>query len=470
MNQTPAGMLTVNALTQAVREERIDTVIAAFPDMYGRLLGKRFTPSHFLEHVVPHGTHGCEYLLACDMEMDTVPGYRFTSWASGYGDCALIPDLDTLRQIAWLPKTALVFCDVLDERTQEPVAIAPRQILRRQVERAQEMGYQPQGMTEVEFFTFSETYRSAHQKGYQDLQTVCPYLEDYHLLQGTKEEELMADLRNCLDRSGVPVECTKGEAGAGQQELNLRYCEVLEAADRHSLYKQACKELAHSKGLAVTFMAKWHEQHAGSSQHIHLSLWTPGDEAEMPARNAFAGEQPMAAGLPTTCSATFRHFVGGLVAHVRELSLFLAPNVNSYKRYQAASFAPVRIAWAYDNRTTAFRVVGHGSSLRIECRVPGADANAYLALAALLAAGLDGLRQRTEPPPLFSGDAYQRGDLKRIPGSLREAIAIAQNSAFLREALGEAVVEHYLHFARVEQSKFDQVVTDWERARYFERV
>jgi glutamine synthetase len=390
------------------------------------------------------------------------------------------------------------------------------------------MGYGPKGMTEVEFFIFRETFESAHEKRYHHLRTFGHYIEDYHLFQGSKEEELMADLRRCLEASGVPVECSKGEWGPGQQELNLCYCDVLEAADRHTLYKQACKELAYQKGLAVTFMAKWHEDQAGSSQHIHLSLWEnspevgslvsglvgspevgscrnnqptsqpanqptsqppsanqptdqpppatspmplhPSSLIPHPDHNAFVGDQELAASLPVKCSDTFRHFMGGLLAHLREVTLFLAPNVNSYKRFQSASFAPTRIAWAYDNRTTAFRVVGQGSGLRVECRVAGADANPYLAFAALLAAGLDGLRQHTDPPPLFSGDAYQQEDLPQVPRSLPEALAVAENSTFLQEAFGEEVLEHYLHFARVEQRKFEEVVTDWERARYFERV
>jgi glutamine synthetase len=481
MPEPLSGLLTLEELTQSVQSGQIDTVIAAFPDMYGRLLGKRFAGPHFLDHVAPHGTHGCNYLLACDMDMDTVSGYQFASWAGGYGDFGLAPDWATLRRAAWLDRTALVLCDVVEEARQQPVEIAPRQVLRRQVERAEKMGYCPKGMTEVEFFIFRETFESAHEKRYHSLRTFGHYIEDYHLFQGSKEEELMADLRRGLEASGIPVECSKGEWGPGQQELNLCYCDVLEAADRHTLYKQACKELAYQKGLAVTFMAKWHEDQAGSSQHIHLSLWEDegegrgrkgreGEGGERTGHNAFVGDQELAAGLPVKCSDTFRHFMGGLLAHLREVTLFLAPNVNSYKRFQSASFAPTRIAWAYDNRTTAFRVVGHGSGLRVECRVAGADANPYLTFAVLLAAGLDGLRQRTDPPPLFSGDAYQQEDLPQVPRSLPEAIAVAEASAFLREAFGEEVLEHYLHFARVEQRKFEEVVTDWERARYFERV
>ena len=463
MTEKSAGKLTLEQLTHAVRDDEIDTVIAAFPDMYGRLVGKRFSAAHFLDQVADHGTHGCDYLLACDMEMDPVDGYQFTSWESGYGDFVLEPDVKTLHRAAWMEKTALVICDVLDENTNEPVEIAPRQMLRCQVERIAELGYVPKGATEVEFFIFKETYDTAGEKHYHDLNTFGRYIEDYHIFQGSKEEGLVGDLRRCLERSGIPVENSKCEWGPGQHELNLCYGEVLPAADHQVIYKQATKDLAYAKELAVTFMAKWDKDQSGNSQHIHLSLWD-GDQ------NVFEGDKELAPGLPIHCSETFLHFVGGQLANCRDLAIFLAPNVNSYKRYRASSFAPTQVAWAIDNRTTAFRVVGHGSSLRAECRIPGADANPYLAIAGLLAAGLDGIQKQTNPPPLYSGDAYQDTSLPQVPTSLIEAIALAEKSEFLRNAFGEEVVEHYLHFARIEQRKFDEAVTDYERARYFERI
>lgn len=457
----PTGMLTLPELRDCVGRGEIDTVIVALPDLYGRLVGKRVTAGFFLDHVAEEGMHACDYLLACDVEMDPVPGYRFTNWESGYGDFLCRPDLGTLRRAAWLPRTALVLCD---PRTDEgaPVEVAPRRILQRQLERARALGFSVQAAAEIEFYLFDESYEAIRQKHYHDLQTAAAFIEDYHVFQGTKEEEVVGTLRRALEASGVPVEATKGEWGPGQQELNLRYSDALSQADRALLYRHAAKEIAFAHGKAVTFMAKWDERHAGSSMHLHVSLQQADSR-----RSAFAGDQPLG---PVRGSEVFRGFLGGWMRHAREFAVCYAPYVASYKRYQSGSFAPTGIAWSHDNRTAGFRVVGRGESLRVECRIPGADANPYLALAAALASGLNGIEARVEPPPLFEGDIYQARGLPQVPGTLREAIGEFERSEAARAAFGEEVVEHLLHFHHTEQRKFDEVVTCWERARYFERA
>ena len=457
------GLLTREELAAQVRDGAIETVLVAIPDMYGRLVGKRYDAEYFLE-AADAGLHFCDYLLACDMEMDPVPGYRFASWEQGYRDAWAELDWATLRRASWLEKSALILGDV---RTHEGelVSVAPRSVLRRQLARAAEMGIVPLGASELEFFVFQETYASAHAKHYQDLQTFGTYIEDYHLFQGTKIEGLLGAIRAHLKNSGVPVEFSKGEWGAGQEEINIRYAELLPMADRTVIFKQLAKEVAFQQGLAVTFMAKWSAQHAGNSMHLHFSLW----DAES-GQSLFAGEGAPTDGMPVAASDTFRWALGGMLAHIRELSLFLAPTVNSYKRYQAASFAPTAIAWAYDNRTTGFRVVGRGPSLRVECRIPGADANPYLAFAALLAAALEGIAQQIEPPPIFTGDAYAAAELPHVPRTLTEALALWEQSDFARRVFGADVVAHYAHFARTELRKFQAAVTDWELRRYFERI
>jgi glutamine synthetase len=457
------GRLTLDGLVELVKGNEIETVLVVFPDLYGRLMGKRMTGRFFAESS-SHGMHACDYLLACDMEMDPVPGYAFTSWEQGYGDMVCVPDLGTLRRAAWLEKTAIVLCDIVDEKTGAPVEVAPRRVLTRQVERARQMGFVPKGASEIELYLFRESYDSAREKGYQGLRTFGSYIEDYHILQGTKEEPLVGAIVRALERSGVPMESSKGEWGPGQQEINLRYSELVEQADRSVLYKHAAKEIAHQQGLAVTFMAKWDEKHAGSSAHQHLSLWSAAGDTSV-----FTGHVELP-GSRLRGSEAFRFFLGGWMAHASELAAFWAPNVNSYKRYQAGSFAPTGIAWSDDNRTAGFRVVGSGDALRIECRIPGADANPYLAFAASLAAGLDGIENRVEPPPVFAGDVYAAKALPRVPSTLREAIANLEGSTFARAAFGDAVVDHYLHYLRTEQRKFDEVVTSWERARFFERI
>jgi glutamine synthetase len=449
------GLLSVPELRRRVRSGALDTVLVAFTDHYGRLMGKRFDAGFFLDHAVRHGAEACDYLLTVDMEMNPVAGYRYANWELGYGDFHLRPDLSTLRVAAWLDRSALVICDVLSPKTHKPVTQAPRSLLRRQIERAAARGYSAMAGSELEYYLFQDTYRAAMEKSYSGLQPAGWYLEDYHLLQGARTEPFHGAVRRALAASGVPVENSKGEWGRGQHELNIRYAEVLDMADRHVIYKQCLKELADRMGLSVSFMAKLDEAQAGSSCHLHLSLWRG-------ARAAFAGRAKP--------SEVFRYFLGGWVAHAAELMVFYAPTVNSYKRYQSASWAPTRLAWSRDNRTAGFRVVGEGDSLRIECRIPGADCNPYLAYAAALASGLDGLARRIEPPPEFSGDMYAAADLPQVPASLREATERFEQSAFAREAFGAEVVEHYTHFFRTEQQAFDGAVTDWERKRYFERI
>ena len=461
MAESVPGMLTRDELGRLVETGEIETVLTVFPDFYGRLMGKRMTGPFFIKSVADHGMHTCDYLLTCDMEMDPVQGYRFTSWEKGYGDMHAVVDWPTLRRAAWLPKTALVLCNLVTEPGDLPIEVAPRRILQRQVERALEMGFVPKGGSEIEVYLFRDSYESARAKGYRNLEPLGSYIEDYYIFPGTKEEPLVGAIVRGLSQSGVPVENSKGEWGPGQQEINLEFCDVVEQADRNVLYKHAAREIADQQGLAVTFMAKWDASVAGSSMHQHLSLWDVAGK-----RSLFAGNERLG---PVECSDAFRWFLGGWMAHAGELAAFFAPSVNSYKRYQAGSFAPTAIAWAIDNRTVGFRVVGRGDSLRIECRMPGADANPYMAYAAALAAGLSGVRDRVEPPAHYEGNAYAAADLPRLPTSLRESIERLERSALAREAFGEDVVEHYLQFLRTEQSKFDGTVTDWERARFFER-
>jgi glutamine synthetase len=452
------GRIDLEELRRLTSNGDIDTVLVVFPDMYGRLVGKRIVARFFLEQ---SEIHACDYLLACDIDMDPVPGYQFTSWAKGYGDFRPVPDLSTLRVTSWLEKTAMVLCDVYEEEGDALVPLAPRGILRKQLARAAERGFTAMGASELELYVFKDSYEDIANKAFINLQPVGRLIEDYHIFQGTKEEFLVGAIRRHLETSGVPVESSKGEWGPGQQEIGLRYADVLEMCDRHVIYKHAAKEIAWQHGCAVTFMAKWDERYAGSSCHIHISLW---DDDGKPM---FAGDESLG---PVKCSSTFRWFLGGWMAHIRELFPFYAPYPSSYKRYVPGSFAPTGIAWSYDNRTAGFRIVGHGPSLRIECRTAGADANPYLAFAATLAAGLDGIEKQIEPPPAFEGDVYGARELPQVPHFLPEAIQELEKSTFAREAFGEDVIEHYLHFFRTEQRKFDAVVTDWERRRYFEQA
>ncbi len=452
----PRGRLDRAELAREVEAGRIETIVTAIPDLYGRLVGKRIQAPFFLEEIVGHGMHVCDYLLACDMEMDPTPGYAYTNWASGYGDLHAVPDLGTLRVAAWLDRSAVVLCDAKDAESGAPIEVAPRSILARQLERLAAAGFTAKMASELEFFLFRDTYHEARAKGYRELRTAGDYVEDYHILSSTFAEPVIAAIRRGADASAIAVEFSKGEWGPGQHEINLRYAGALEMADRHVLYKTAAKEIAASQGYSLTFMAKWHERHAGSSCHVHMSLW---DADERPVFSTGRGASPV-----------FHHFLGGLLAHARELSWFFAPTVNSYKRYSEGTFAPTRITWSVDNRTAGFRVVGAGPSLRVECRIPGADANPYLCYAALLAAGLDGIERKLDPGAPFAGDAYRSAELPRVPHTMADAIRELEQSAFAREAFGDAVVDHLLHFARTELASFEAVVTDFERARYFERI
>jgi glutamine synthetase len=456
------GMLDVPTLKQMVQNDQIETVLTMFPDMYGRLIGKRISGRFFIDEVIDQSMHACNYLLACDMEMDPVPGYAFTSWSDGYGDFRLVPDLHTLRLASWLEKTALVLCDVYREENDVLIELAPRTILKKQVERAANRGYRVMGGSELELYVFKDSYEDAARKQYIDLEPIGRYIEDYHIFQGTKEEFVIGAIRRHMDRSGVPVEFSKGEWGPGQQEINLRFADFLEMSDRHTIYKHAAKEIAYQQNCAITFMAKWEQKYAGSSMHLHASIWDKDKHTSL-----FPGKEVIG---PIHSSPIFRWFLGGWIKHFEEIFPFYAPYPTSYKRFVAGSFAPTGIAWSYDNRTAAFRIVGHGHSLRIECRAPGADANPYLAFAATLAAGLDGIEKQIEPPPIFEGDAYAAAKLAQVPKTLNQAISVLASSKWAREVFGDEVIDHYLHFFRTEQRKFDEVVTDWERARYFERA
>lgn len=454
-----AGKITIEELSPAIRSGEIDTVITAVPDMQGRLVGKRVTGSHFLDHCVEHGTHFCTYLLATDMEMETPDGFPGHDWTTGYGDYLAKPDWGTLRVIPWLERTALVLCDAVEQESGETVEIAPRTILQRQVERAAALGFTPRMASELEFYLLRESFDEAHEKGYANLTPFGWYNEDYHLFQATKAEPIYRRFRNEMTAAGIPVEFSKGEAAAGQHEVNIHYDTALEAADRAVLFKHGAREIAWQDGRAITFMSKPHHTWTGSSGHIHISLWDADGE-----RSAFpAGDNSR------EMSDTMRWFLGGMIAGAQELALFMASTVNAYKRFAAASWAPTNIVWGRDNRTCGFRVVGSGPALRIENRLPGADSNPYLAFAAVLAAGLTGIERKIEPPEEFRGNGYLATDAPQIPSALYKAIATWEGSELARQAFGERVHAHYLNLARVEQEVYDRVVTDWERVRYLER-
>jgi glutamine synthetase len=452
----PTGYLTLEQLRSAIGDGDVDTVIVAFTDMQGRLVGKRVSARLFLEDVGAHGAEACNYLLAVDVEMNTVDGYAMSSWERGYGDMALIPDFATLRMTPWLERTALVTADLrwLDGAPVEP---SPRRILQRQLERLAERGLTAFVGTELEFIVFDDSYRDAWRKGYRDLTPASDYNIDYALLASTRMEPLLQDIRRSMDGAGMYCEGVKGECNLGQQEIAFRYADALTTCDNHSLYKNGAKEIADRHGKAITFMAKFNERE-GNSCHIHISLRGAGGEAVFSDPDA-----------PHGMSKLFRHFLAGQLAAMRELTLFSAPNINSYKRYVAGSFAPTAIAWGLDNRTCALRVVGHGHGMRVENRVPGGDVNQYLAVAALIAAGLHGIDQELEPGELFAGNAYE-SDVSRVPATLRDAADLFAASAVARDAFGDEVVEHYLNNARVELAAYDAAVTDWERVRGFERL
>ena len=451
------GQLSFDELKTVTTAGEIDTVLACIIDMQGRLAGKRFHAEHFVESAWEE-THCCNYLLATDLEMATPDGYDATSWESGYGDYIMKPDLATIRRLPWLDGTVLVLCDVLDHQTHEEVPHSPRAMLKRQVARARALGFEAMMATELEFFIFEQSFDDIRKSGFRDLAPISGYNEDYHILQTTKEEHLMRPLRNHLRAAGVPVENSKGEAETGQEELNIKYAEAMLAADHHSIAKHAAKEIGWQQGNAVSFLPKWHHDKVGSAAHIHQSLWKDGKPVFFDNADALG------------MSALMKQYLAGLLAHSAETTYFLAPYINSYKRFARGTFAPTRIIWSVDNRTAGYRVCGDGTpGVRVECRIGGSDLNPYLAMAAQLAAGLSGIEAGMELPDPAKGDVY-KGRTAMLPTSLLDARAAMLKSKMLREAFGEAVMRHYARAAEWEIEEFDRVVTDYEVARGFERA
>jgi glutamine synthetase len=446
-------------LRQMIRDGSVDTVIVALTDMQGRLMGKRVQAEAFLNGVADHGIHFCTYLLGTDMEMNTPDGFKLMNWETGYGDWIGRQDWSTTRVLPWLEGSAIVLCDAVDDAGVE-IPISPRTMLRRQVERAAKLGYTVKAGTEFEFYVTSDTYEDMAEKGYNDIERVGYYNEDYHLLQATKLEPLYRQIRNDMTAARIPIEFSKGEAAPSQHEVNIRYDEVVESADRSVLFKHGAKEIAFQNGYGLTFMAKPYAEWTGSSGHLHISLWGADGGALFfdPTSTASYG-----------MSQTMRWFLGGMMALQRELALFIAPNINSYKRYAVASWAPVNVVWGRDNRTTGFRIVGSGSSLHIENRFPGGDMNAYLAYAAEIGAGLYGIQHKIEPPAEFHGNGYAATGCDRMPRALYEAVGLLESSKAAVEIFGQDVVDHYLNAARVERDAYDAAVHAWDRQRYLER-
>jgi glutamine synthetase len=453
-------MLTLAELKKEISAGKIDTVLACMVDMQGRLIGKRFHAQYFADGAYEE-THGCNYLLGDDIEMEPVPGYKAVSWNKGYGDFVLKPDMATLRRIPWLEGTALVICDVLDHHTHQDIAHSPRAILKKQLKRLADHKMKAYMASELEFFLFDDSYETAHAKGYRDLKTAGYYIEDYHILQTTKEEGVMRAIRNGLHGAGIPVENSKGEWGPGQEEINVKYAEALDMADRHAIMKNGCKEIAWALGKSITFMAKWDYGMAGNSSHIHQSLWSLDGKTSL--FHDKKGEHGM--------SELMTQYLAGQLQHSGEITYFLAPYINSYKRFMAGTFAPTRAIWSFDNRTAGFRLCGADTkAVRVECRVGGADLNPYLAFAALLVAGLDGVDKKMKLEPVFAGDAYDTSKkLREIPKTLREATELLDKSKLLRAAMGDDVVDHYVHTAQWEQFEYDRRITDFELKRGFER-
>ena len=449
-------VLTFEELKAAVSDGSVDTVLVCLVDMQGRLMGKRFVARHFVDSAWEE-THCCDYLLATDLEMATPDGYASTSWQSGYGDYVMKPDLNTLRPVPWLEGTAMVLCDILDHHTHEEVAHSPRAVLKKQVARLEAMGLVAMMATELEFFLFEKSFDEIRKEGFRSLEPISGYNQDYHILQTTKEEDIMRPVRNYLVAAGVPVENSKGEAETGQEELNIKYAPALETADHHTIAKHAVKEIAWQKGRAATFLSKWHRNKVGSSSHVHQSIWKDGKSAFFDANDELG------------MSALMRNYLAGLLKYAVDSTYFLAPYVNSYKRFQKGTFAPTRIIWSVDNRTAGFRLCGDGTeAVRVECRIGGSDINPYLALAAQIAAGVKGIEEALELVPPAKGDAYE-GSSGMIPQNLRDAREALEGSAMLREAFGDEVIDHYCRAAGWELEEFDRVVTDYEIARGFER-
>jgi glutamine synthetase len=446
------------ALKAMVETGEIDTVLVCFVDMQGRLMGKRFHGVNFVQSSFKE-THCCNYLLATDLEMATPDGYASTSWRSGYGDYTMKPDLSTIRPVPWLDATALVLCDVLDHHTNEPVSHSPRAILQKQITKLSSLGFNAKMATELEFFLFEESFENIQKSGFRNLKPISGYNEDYHILQTTKEEGVMRPIRNHLFEAGLPIENSKGEAEAGQEELNIRYSSAMDCADYHSIAKHAVKEIAWQKGHAASFLPKWDKDRVGSSSHIHQSLWRDGKPVfyDPSAKNGM--------------SNLMKHYMAGLIKYAPEYIYFLAPYINSYKRFSKGTFAPTKTVWSIDNRTAGFRLCGEGTeSVRVECRMGGSDLNPYLAQAVMLAAGIKGMEETMELSPATTGDVYEDKKATKIPHTLRSAIEKLRSSVFLREALGDEVVDHYVRAGDWEQEEFDRVVTDWEIARGFERA
>ena len=449
-------VLTFEELKAAVSDGSVDTVLVCLVDMQGRLMGKRFVARHFVDSAWEE-THCCDYLLATDLEMATPDGYASTSWQSGYGDYVMKPDLNTLRPVPWLEGTAMVLCDILDHHTHEEVAHSPRAVLKKQVARLEAMGLVAMMATELEFFLFEKSFDEIRKEGFRSLEPISGYNQDYHILQTTKEEDIMRPVRNYLVAAGVPVENSKGEAETGQEELNIKYAPALETADHHTIAKHAVKEIAWQKGRAATFLSKWHRNKVGSSSHVHQSIWKDGKSAFFDANDELG------------MSALMRNYLAGLLKYAVDFTYFLAPYVNSYKRFQKGTFAPTRIIWSVDNRTAGFRLCGDGTeAVRVECRIGGSDINPYLALAAQIAAGIKGIEEALELVPPAKGDTYG-GSSGMIPQNLRDAREALEGSAMLREAFGDEVIDHYCRAAGWELEEFDRVVTDYEIARGFER-
>jgi glutamine synthetase len=460
MASAPAP-LSPDRLRDLVTDRDVDTVIVAFTDVQGRLQGKRIHAGYFLDEVVGHGTEACNYLLAVDVEMNTVPGYEISSWELGYGDFVLRPDLNTLRPAPWLPASVIVQCDV-EWHDHSPVRQSPRQVLRAQVERAAARGFDAYAGTELEFMVFEDSYEQAWDAGYRSLTPANRYNVDYSVLGTSRVEPLLRDIRNAMAAAGMVVESAKGECNYGQHEIAFKYADVLRTADNHSVYKTAAKEIAAQHGKSLTFMSKYDERE-GNSCHIHLSLRGIGDDTAVFADPGSAGGR----------SPLFRHFLAGVLATMREFTLLYAPNINSYKRFAAGSFAPTAVAWGEDNRTCSLRVVGTGHGLRVENRVPGGDVNPYLAIAAMIAGGLHGIEDELPLEAAAPGNAYldvEEGKRARIPTTLREAREEFAASGIARDAFGDDVVDHYVNAADVELRAFESAVTDWERRRSFERL
>ena len=447
-------------LRSMVESGAVDTVLVVFPDQQGRLVGKRVMGQYFLDVVAEGSMEACNYLLAVDVDMTPLPGYQAFNWDQGYGDLSAVPDLETLRLVPWLERTALVLCDVVDEQDRTPIDVAPRSILKAQEARAAALGLTVNIGAELEFFLFKDSYAEAAAKRYHGLVPHSDVIEDYHILQTTRDEYLIRDIRNGLQGAGVPVEFSKGEAGKGQHEINLVYATACEMADRNTIYKNGAKEIAESHGRSLTFMAKYAMDEVGSSCHIHSSLWdADGAHSLMWDDDA-----------PHHLSDTFRHWLGGLVHCSRELSLLFAPTVNSYKRFQPDSWAPTAVAWGLDNRTCGLRLVGHGQGYRVESRIPGADVNSYHAFAGVIAAGLWGIEHELDPGEPFVGNAYVDPDVAHIPSTLVEAIELFRGSEVARHAFGEEVHHHILNTAEQEWGAFNRAVTDWELQRNFEQL